>query len=97
MSRGTCRHCDADVIWAWTEAGQRMPLDEARYPRDDETANVAVRTDHTGRIWARVLRADRPLAPFEHRGMPHFATCKARPRKPRDELAVRRAQRGTTT
>ncbi|TKJ24341.1 hypothetical protein [Blastococcus sp. CCUG 61487] len=90
MSTGLCRGCGADIIWAWTEAGQRMPLDPARYPREDTTANVAVRTDHTGRIWARVISKDRPLAPFEHRGMPHFASCPARPRKPRDELAARR-------
>jgi hypothetical protein len=100
VSAALCRYCGADIIWAWTEAGpdgqaKRMPLDPARYPREDTTANVAVRTDHTGRIHARVLRADRPLAAFEHRGMPHFATCTARPRKPRDELAARR-RRGRT-
>ena len=99
MSTGLCRYCGADIVWAWTEAtsehtSRRMPLDPARYPREDTTANLAVRTDHTGRIWARVLRTDRPLAAFEHRGMSHFATCTARPRKPRDEVAAARRRRG---
>lgn len=98
MSTGICRFCERDIVWAWTEAtaehpSKRMPLDPERYPRDDVKANVAVRTDHTGRIWARVIRADRPLAAFENRGMPHFATCPARPRKPRDEVAAARRAR----
>lgn len=104
MSTGICKYCRKDIVWAWTEAtpehpSRRMPLDPARYPREDVTANVAVRTDHTGRIVARVLRADRPLAAFEHRGMSHFATCTARPRKPKDEVGARRrarAQKGRT-
>lgn len=97
MTAALCENCGAQIVWAWTEAteehpSRRMPLDPRRYPREDTTANVAVRTDHTGRLWARVLRHDRPLAPFEHRRMPHFATCTARPA--RDELAARRRRRG---
>lgn len=96
MSDSFCRNCGAAIEWAVTEDRKRMPLDVARYADDDETANVAVRTDHTGRLWARVLRKDRPLAGFEHRRMPHFATCTARrpaPPKPVDELAARRRAR----
>jgi hypothetical protein len=78
MSVDFCRACGASIEWGWTENGKRMPLDTAHYGRDDETANVAVRNDHTGRLWARVLREDRPLVGFERRRMPHFATCRAR-------------------
>jgi hypothetical protein len=70
-----CSRCHAEVIWAWTEAGKRMPLDPAEYARDDERANAAVYTDHLRRVRVRLLRADRPLEGYEHRGMPHFATC----------------------
>lgn len=71
-----CSRCHAEVIWAWTETGKRMPLDPARYDRDDESATAAVYTDHLRRVRVRILRADRPLEGFEHRGMPHFATCR---------------------
>lgn len=71
-----CPRCRAEVIWGWTEAGKRMPLDPARYARDDETASAAVYTDHLQRVRVRIVRADRPLEGFEHRGMPHFATCR---------------------
>jgi len=70
-----CRDCHAEVIWAWTEAGKRMPLNPGEYPRDDTKANAAVYTDHLRRVRVRILRADRPLEGFEHRGMPHVATC----------------------
>lgn len=72
-----CPRCRREVVWAWTEAGKRMPLDPAEYARDDERANAAVYTDHLRRVRVRILRADRPLEGFEHRGMPHFATCPA--------------------
>lgn len=70
-----CSSCHREVIWAWTEAGKRMPIDPAEYARDDERANAAVYTDHLRRVRVRILRADRPLEGYEHRGMPHFATC----------------------
>lgn len=70
-----CPRCAREVIWAWTEAGKRMPLDPAQYARDDERATAAVYTDHLRRVRVRILRADRPLEGYEHRGMPHFATC----------------------
>lgn len=107
-----CPRCRGEVIWAWTEAGKRMSLDPARYARDDERANAAVYTDHLRRVRVRILSADRPLEGFEHRGMPHFATCPAeaaerasrathpssRRRIPAvaDELAIRRRRRTGT-
>jgi hypothetical protein len=80
-----CPRCHAEVIWGWTENGKRFPLDPAIYARDDERATAAVYTDHTRRVRVRILRADRPLEGFEHRGMPHFATCRV-------QLAERAAQ-----
>jgi hypothetical protein len=71
-----CSRCRAEVIWAWTEQGKRMPLDPVRYDRDDDTATAAVYTDHLRRVRVRILRADRPLEGYEHRGMPHVATCR---------------------
>lgn len=76
MSR--CRECGGDIVFGRTEAGKLMPLDPQRYPDDDETANVAVYRDHTTRLNARVINDDRPLASYEHRAMPHFATCPKR-------------------
>jgi hypothetical protein len=73
----TCRGCGAEILWAVTENGRRMPVDPARYPREDDKANLAVYTDHLRRVRVRVISADRPLAGFEHRGMPHAATCSA--------------------
>lgn len=70
-----CPSCRTEVIWAFTEAGKRMPLDPAEYARDDERANAAVYTDHLRRVRVRVISADRPLEGYERRGMPHFATC----------------------
>jgi len=70
-----CPRCHREVIWGWTEAGKKFPLDPAEYARDDVKATAAVYTDHLRRVRVRVIRADRPLEGFEHRGMPHFATC----------------------
>lgn len=73
----SCRDCGAEVIWGYTEHGRRMPIDPAVYPRDDERANLAIYTDHLRRVRVRVLARDRPLEGFEHRGMPHVASCPA--------------------
>lgn len=73
---GACRRCGAEVLWAWTAKGRRMPLDPAVYPADDERATVATYTDHLKRLRVRTLDSDNPRpAPFERRGIPHFATC----------------------
>lgn len=75
MSR--CQRCNADIIWARTQAGKLMPLDPERRQAGDPAANVAVSRDHTGRFLARVLKPtqqDKP-EPFEWLAVPHFATC----------------------
>lgn len=83
--RDICELCGADIVWAVTPAGKRMPLDPARLEEDDARGNVAVRRDHHGTVQARVLSAAEPIRAGEWRAVPHFATC------PRYE---RRAKRG---
>jgi hypothetical protein len=61
-----CRSCHAEITWAVTTAGKRMPLDNR--PTPDGTVVI----DPDGR--ARVLaRADLQFARL--RFTPHWATC----------------------
>lgn len=83
----TCRDCQADIVWGVTEKGHRIPLDPERRVRDDETANLAVYRDHLDRLHVRAISAERPVAGFEWRAIPHFATCPPR-------VAARDAQAG---
>lgn len=85
-----CARCHGEVLWGYTENGKRMAIDPARYPDDDTKANLAVYTDHLRRLRVRQLRHDRPLATFEHRAMPHVATC---PAELRDRAARAKAPR----
>ena len=52
-----------------------MPVDPSPYDGDDERANLAVMRDGSGRLVCRVITAARPLMGYEHRAMPHWATC----------------------
>lgn len=82
-----CRDCSADIVWAISEKGRRIPLDPERRDRGDDAAPLAVYRDHLGSLRARVPSADRPIAQHEWRAMPHFATCPPR-------VAARDAQAG---
>ena len=64
MSR--CRSCDAEIVWAITSAGRRMPVDAAV----DDGGNLVLVPDGDDPL-VLVVGADdtRP----RHR--PHFATC----------------------
>lgn len=104
MSAGRCRDCQADIVWARTQAGKLMPLDPERRPDGDPAANVAVSRDHLGRVLARVLKPteDDRAEPFEWLAVPHFATCVPRlAREGRVEgvasLDRARKQRGRTS
>ncbi|WP_147262028.1 hypothetical protein [Blastococcus sp. TF02A-26] len=92
-----CPRCGGEVLWGYTENGKRMAIDPARYPDDDTQANQAVYVDHLRRLRIRQLSKARPLASFEHRAMPHVATCPAeiRDRQARAAAASRPARRGT--
>lgn len=66
-----CRSCKARVIWAKTEKGGTMPLDEVENP---EKGNIIIRADGV----ATVLRGDDLDIAIEERKMlytSHFATC----------------------
>ena len=76
-----CTRCDQEIIFGWVvTSGKKMPLDPARYEAGDEAANVAVSRDHLGRVRVRPLKKGEQPWANEWRGMPHFATCKGRPR-----------------
>ncbi|MDF2710676.1 MAG: hypothetical protein K0R62_6328 [Nonomuraea muscovyensis] len=68
----TCPSCHDAIRWAITERGRRQPVNAA----PDNKGNLAVYTDGTGTLRARVLTKDRPaLEHHEWRAMPHVATC----------------------
>lgn len=83
----TCRDCSGDIVWGVTEKGRRIPLNPEKRPLDDTTASLAVYRDHLDRLHVRVPSVDNPIAAFEWRAVPHFATCPPR-------VAARDAQAG---
>jgi hypothetical protein len=78
----TCRYCGADVLWAITPKGRRMPVDPE--PRPD--GNLAVYRDHLGQLRARVvtrsISGEYPREPYERPAMPHAATCPGKKPEP---------------
>jgi hypothetical protein len=61
-----CRSCGAEIVWAETPKGRRMPVDAHPYP------NGNLRLDNMeGRIVATVRKPE----PGQRRYRPHFATC----------------------
>lgn len=67
-----CRSCGAGVLWAVTELGRRIPLDDQ--PTAD--GNVVV-TDHAddGTPVVRVLTASDGVPSSPRRYLSHFVTC----------------------
>jgi hypothetical protein len=69
-----CSGCYADIRWAITVNGRRQAVNA----KPDEAGNLAIYTDGTGTLRARVLTAERPtLEGAEWRAMPHAATCRS--------------------
>jgi hypothetical protein len=84
-----CRHCGADVLWAITAKGRKMPVDPE--PRPD--GNLAVYRDHLGQLRCRVvtrsISGEMTMESYERPAMPHAATCPGKmpapPKKPLPE------------
>ncbi|MFJ6905580.1 hypothetical protein [Streptomyces griseoluteus] len=87
----TCASCFQRIRWAITVNGRRQPVNA----EPDASGNLAVYTDGTSTLRARVLTGERPtLEHHEWRAMPHAATCKgtrarAYPKTPRRPLVRR--------
>jgi hypothetical protein len=62
-----CRSCEAEIAWAYTEGGSRMPLDADQVP----DGNVVALPN--GRV--RVLKAGEEPPPGAARYRSHFVTC----------------------
>ncbi len=68
-----CGRCSKSVLWTVTRAGQRMAVD----PTPDDRGNQACYRAGP-RVWhSRSLDAAGalPVQPWEHRYIPHVATC----------------------
>ena len=65
----TCRSCGAEIVWAVTATGKRMPVDAATHP----DGNVQLDRDHATVLGPldRLFAADQGADLH----MPHHATC----------------------
>lgn len=90
---GQCRHCDAELLWAWLIAGRgrRVPLEPA--PRADVAPRYAVTRDHLGRLRARELEPGETPAGFERPGIGHLDVCKVLVARREAAASLRRAKR----
>lgn len=68
-----CRSCGAPIFWAITEAGRRMPVDEAPVP--DGNVTVIEDDSDAGVPIVRVLGATRDLFASGPLYVSHFVTC----------------------
>jgi len=75
VNAGICHDCEADIIWAWTRKGRRQPIDLE--PRED--GNLVAYRDGIDRVQVRVLKDGEEPESYEHRAMPHAATCPGKP------------------
>lgn len=68
-----CAVCSRAVLWTVTRAGRRLAVDS----KPDEKGNQACYKAGTGAWQSRSLDAAEalPVQPWEHRYMPHVATC----------------------
>ncbi len=67
-----CRSCNADILWARTERGSRMPLDAE--PVDSTGRNLFVLRDKSSSEGPLAIAAW-GLAHTEPHYVSHFATC----------------------
>lgn len=62
-----CRSCGAEIVWAQTKQGKKMPVDAAAHP--DGTLKVTAERDGTLVVEVRAPEGTQP------RYRPHFSTC----------------------
>lgn len=64
-----CRTCNAEIVWALTTNGRRIPLDVS----PASNGNVALKPDGTCEVYsAAQLASAQPRTPLR---LSHFATC----------------------
>jgi len=81
-----CRYCKAQIIWALTELGKRMPVDVQPHPKGKLI--VYTELDFTGHPVDPNVHRVRHEATTDQPGtrwICHFATCPARHRQPNDQ------------
>lgn len=67
-----CRTCRADIFWAVTPAGRRMPVNA----QPDPAGLLVLSLPKSGELQLDTWRADEPShAPPRRRWTSHFATC----------------------
>lgn len=66
----TCRSCHAEIVWAMTEAGRRIPIDAE--PQTDGTIRLVDRS-YEGRMERFAQIAGKSTT--EVRYVTHYATC----------------------
>jgi hypothetical protein len=66
-----CRSCGAEVIWAVTASGKRMPVDADPVPE----GNVLLADDGDGTVHASVMPEAQALLTEEPMRLSHFVTC----------------------
>lgn len=67
-----CRFCNAEVIWAETASGKRVPLE----PGAGFAGTYRVTQGQDGTVYAERIPVHSPASPDRYRL--HFAVCKAR-------------------
>lgn len=69
-----CQVCHAEIWWALTCSGKRIPIDTVPTDR----GNVVIERRSGDLVEVRVLGKNTPRPPDQPVYMPHFATCKRR-------------------
>lgn len=69
-----CKSCGAEITWAFTHAGKRMPVD-AKPTEGEPGGNVTLMTMDDGRLIATVHGKPEDIKPSFERYTAHFVTC----------------------
>ena len=72
LTVSSCRTCRAEIVWAQTENGQRIPLDAAPYDGDSPRGLFVFRR-HLNSVYVVAATPDAFAGEQLYRS--HFATC----------------------